>query len=76
MSTRRAEYPQEALDLFERYRERREPYRPLECNNASACWVRDGPPSYTHVGQGNNCTGCGGAPRLRVTPGHPAGKWR
>jgi hypothetical protein len=55
-------YPPEALALFAEYRDRREPYRPIECHNGSPCWVEDGPPSITSVSLGNRCTGCGASP--------------
>jgi len=60
---RRDEWSPEALDLFAAYAPHREPHRPLECNLASACWVRDGPPSITRRGPASHCAGCGGRPR-------------
>jgi len=59
-------HPPEALALYAAYRDRREPYRPLECHHptgGSPCWVEDGPPSMTTAGHGNRCTGCGAPPR-------------
>jgi len=57
------QWPPEALALFAEYRDRREPHRPLACDDGPRCWVRDGPPSISHVGTGGQCTGCRGTPR-------------
>jgi hypothetical protein len=57
------QWPPDALALFAEYRDRREPHRPLECNDGEQCWVRDGPPSISAAAHGNRCTGCSGPPR-------------
>jgi len=59
---RTTEWTPQALELFAVYAPHREPHRPLECNHATLCWVRDGPPSMAKAGTGSRCTGCGGAP--------------
>ena len=60
---RRTEWPQDALELFAQYAGHREPHRPLECNQGTLCWVRDGPPSMAKAGTRNRCAGCRGSPR-------------
>ena len=58
------EWSPEALALFAEYRDRREPHRPLACDDGPRCWVRDGPPSITsHGANGTRCLGCHGPPR-------------
>lgn len=59
------QYPPDALALFASYRDRRLPYRPLECTDTAPCWVELGPPGAGHAGR---CLGCGGAPLRLVRP--------
>jgi hypothetical protein len=67
---RRDAWPPEALALFAEYAPRREPHRPLECNDGPRCWVRDGPPSMSRRGPASHCTGCGGRPRPVISRRH------
>jgi hypothetical protein len=62
----RRQWSPEALALFAEYRDRREPHRPLTCDDGERCWVRDGPPSMGGGYTRQNCVGCGGPPRTPV----------
>ena len=63
MSQHNRTWTPEALALFALYRDRREPHRPLTCDDGERCWVRDGPPSMSRRGPASHCAGCGGRPR-------------
>jgi hypothetical protein len=56
-------YPPDAIALFAEYRDRREPYRPPQCDSGERCWVRDGPPSMGGGYNRDGCVGCHGTPR-------------
>ncbi len=66
------EWSPAALALFAEYRDRREPHRPLECQEwqYAQCWVRDGPPSITRRGPASHCAG------WLVTDYEPGSQWR
>ena len=54
----------DALALFAEYAPVRAVHAPPECNAATQCWVRDGPPSLSgNHGRNHRCLGCGGAPK-------------
>jgi hypothetical protein len=75
MSQHHRTWPPDALALFAEYAPHRELHRPLECNLASACWVRDGPPSITRHGPASHCAGCGGRPRSPLAGESSRGRW-